>query len=66
MQETKTFENTLSKLAAPFRQKGGFYAGASKRVGQEIRLPKEIRKNAGIEVNETLDVKVSNGVINCL
>lgn len=30
---------------------------------QEIRLSKEILKSAGIEVNETLDVKVSNGVI---
>ena len=33
---------------------------------QEIRLLKEIRKSSGIEVNGTLDVKASKGVINCL
>ena len=30
---------------------------------QGIRLSKEILKNAGIELNEVLDVSVSNGVI---
>lgn len=30
---------------------------------QGIRLPKDVLKGAGIELNETLDVTVSNGVI---
>ncbi len=30
---------------------------------QGIRLPKDVLKSAGIELNETLDVTVSNGVI---
>ena len=30
---------------------------------QGIRLPKEVLKSAGIELNEVLDVSVSNGVI---
>lgn len=30
---------------------------------QGIRLPKEILKNAGIAINEVLEVSVSNGVI---
>ena len=30
---------------------------------QGIRLPKEVLKSAGIEINEVLDVTVSNGVI---
>ena len=30
---------------------------------QGIRLPKEVLKNAGIALNEILDVTVSNGVI---
>lgn len=30
---------------------------------QETRLSKDIRKSAGIELNENLDVSVANGVI---
>lgn len=30
---------------------------------QGIRIPKEILRDAGISINETLDVTVSNGVI---
>lgn len=30
---------------------------------QVIRIPKEILRDAGISINETLDVTVSNGVI---
>ena len=30
---------------------------------QGIRLPKEVLRSAGIALNETLDVTVSNGVI---
>ncbi len=30
---------------------------------QGIRIPKEVLRSAGIELNEVLDVKVSNGVI---
>lgn len=30
---------------------------------QGIRIPKEVLKSAGIEINEVLDVTVSNGVI---
>ena len=30
---------------------------------QGLRLPKDVLKSAGIELNETLDVTVSNGVI---
>lgn len=30
---------------------------------QGIRLPKEILKNAGISLNEILDITVSNGIL---
>lgn len=41
------------------------YADTSQGMGnsQGIRLPKEILKDAGIALNEVLDVTVSDGVI---